>query len=146
MELGALLGGRGAAEGERLASYGLNTGMAFQVIDDLLDFTANPARLGKPIVNDLREGKVTLPLVYALQAGDTGARAKVEAVLHEKEFASVTPKEIIALVQETGAVERTRARAREFAAKACRCLEPFPDSTYKRALEAIPQFVSNRDY
>lgn len=146
MELGALLGQRPAAEVERLRAYGLNLGMAFQIIDDLLDFTADPERLGKPVVNDLREGKVTLPLVYALEAGGAAARRKVETVLQEKGFTSVAPEEIVALVRETGAVERTRARAERFVEEACRCLAPFADSRYKRALETLPQFVLQRDY
>jgi len=146
LELGALLGRVDAADRERLSRYGLNLGMAFQIVDDLLDFTADPERLGKPVVNDLREGKVTLPLVYALEAGGAPARAKVATVLREKGFVSVAPGEIVALVRAGGAVERARARAAAFAAEALRCLEPFPDSTYKRALEAVPRFVLTRDY
>ena len=144
LQLGALLGGRSSEEEERLTRYGSNVGMAFQIIDDLLDFTASPERLGKPVVNDLREGKVTLPLVYALRDG--APRTKVETVLREKGFQSVVADEIVGLVRGSGAVERTRARAGEFVAAAYRCLEPFPDSLYKRALEAVPQFVLNRDY
>ncbi|MEE9234105.1 MAG: polyprenyl synthetase family protein [Candidatus Acidoferrales bacterium] len=146
MELGSLLGRQPPPETQKLARYGLNLGMAFQIIDDLLDFVADPARLGKPVVNDLREGKVTLPLVYALAAAGEAGRKKVEAVLEERGFSSVQPEEIIALVRETGAVQRTRARAGQFVEEAYRCLEAFPDSTYKRALEAVPQFVLHRDY
>ena len=146
LELGALLGGMEEADADRLSRYGLNLGLAFQIVDDLLDFTASPERLGKPVGNDLREGKVTLPLVYALQAGGAAARRRVETVLGEKGFLSVSPEEMVALVVETGAVERTRARAAAFVSDACRCLEPFPDSLYKRALEAVPQFVLNRDH
>lgn len=144
LQLGALLGARTADEEERLLRYGLNVGMAFQMIDDLLDFTASPERLGKPVVNDLREGKVSLPLIYALQNG--APREKVETVLREKGFDSVRAEEIVALVRDAGALERTRTRAGEFVAEAHRCLEPFPDSLYKRALETVPQFVLNRDY
>lgn len=146
MSLGALLGRRAEVDAERLAAYGLNTGMAFQIIDDLLDFTADPARLGKPIVNDLREGKITLPLVYAMQAGGVSVRRKVEGVLRDNGFTSVSPREIVALVQETGAVERTQAQARAFAEKALQYLEPFSESTYKRALESVPHFILHRDY
>lgn len=146
MELGALLGGTGGGESEQLARYGLNLGLAFQIVDDLLDFTADSERLGKPVVNDLREGKVTLPLVYALESGGLAARKKVDSVLEEGGFVSVAAEEIVALVRETGAAERTRARAREFATEAYRCLEPFPDSAYKRGLAAVAQFVLNRDH
>lgn len=146
LRLGATLGGKSQAEEEQLARYGLNLGMAFQIIDDLLDFTATPERLGKPVVNDLREGKVTLPLVYALQQAPAVARKKVETVLAEREFGSVSAEEIVALVRDSGAVEQSRACAQGFVAKAYRCLEPFPASPYKRALEAVPQFVLHRDY
>ena len=145
MQLAAILTGKSAADEERLAAYGLNLGLAFQVVDDLLDFTASPERLGKPVVSDLREGKVTLPLVFALDETPT-AREKVQTVLAEKGFSSVRPEEIVALVRESGAVERTRARGSELVAEALRALEPFPDSVFKRALEAIPQFVLSRDY
>ena len=146
LRLGALLGGTGPEQEERLARYGLSLGMAFQIVDDVLDFIAAPERLGKPVVNDLREGKVTLPLVYALEKASPEARRQVETVLKEREFRSVAPEEIVALVQETGGIERSRARAREFLADASECLEPFHESAYKRALEALPHFVLNRDY
>ncbi len=146
LQLGALLGEKNAQDEERLARYGLNAGLAFQIIDDLLDFTAPAERLGKPVVSDLREGKVTLPLVYALEGCDETGRRKVETVLEEKGFQSVAPEEIVALVRESGAVERARERAARFVAEADRALEPFPDSTYKRALEALPQFILNRDH
>ena len=146
MRLGAILGDVGPEQEERLARYGLGLGMAFQIVDDVLDFVAAPERLGKPVVNDLREGKVTLPLVYALEKASKESRRKVETVLEEREFRSVTPEEIVALVQETGAVERSRARAREFVTDASECVEPFTESAYKRALESLPHFVISRDY
>jgi octaprenyl-diphosphate synthase len=146
MRLGALLGKRSQEEEEQLASYGLNLGMAFQIIDDLLDFVGTPEHLGKPVVSDLREGKVTLPLVYALEAAPDKRRVRVETVLQEKGFVTVAPDEIVALVRESGAVERTRAQARKFLEVALKCLEGFPESTFKRAFEAIPEFVLTRDH
>jgi len=146
MQLAAILAKKDSSEEERLAAYGLNAGLAFQVMDDLLDFIASPERLGKPVVSDLREGKVTLPLVYALEAAGGEGRRRVETVLHEKGFHSVQPEEIVRLVHETGAVERTRARARELAKAALRQLTPYPDSPAKRALEAVPAFILNRDF
>jgi len=146
MRLGALLGGRPQQEEERLARYGLNLGMAFQIVDDLLDFVGTPEQLGKPVVSDLREGKVTLPLVYALAASPIEGRRQVETVLKEKGFVSVNPDQMVALVRETGAVERTRARAKGFVDLALECLEAFPESIFKRAFESIPEFVLNRDH
>ncbi|MFQ5926791.1 MAG: polyprenyl synthetase family protein [Terriglobia bacterium] len=144
-QLGAVLGGQRRDAEERLAAYGLNAGLAFQVIDDLLDFIASPEQLGKPVVSDLREGKITLPLVYTLAATGAEGRKKVETVLREKGFRSLAPEEIVRLVQASGAVERTRNKAVELAAAAVAHLEIFPDSTYKHALEAIPAFILNRD-
>jgi octaprenyl-diphosphate synthase len=146
LRLGTVLGRKSESEADCLAQYGLQVGMAFQVIDDLLDFTASPERLGKPVMNDLREGKVTLPLVFALKNSSLALREKVETVLQEKGFVSVAEREILAMVQDAGAVERTRERAHGFVADAAHYLEGFPDSAYKRALEAIPQFVLARDY
>ncbi len=145
-QLGALLGGMSPADEERLAAYGLNLGMAFQIIDDLLDFTAAPERLGKPVLNDLREGKVTLPLVYALQSAAAGERAQVQTVLRERGFHSVAPEQIVGIVIRHDGIERTRARAQEYIAEARRSLDSFPDSPYKQALLAIPQFVLERDH
>ncbi|MFQ5817847.1 MAG: polyprenyl synthetase family protein [Terriglobia bacterium] len=145
-QLGAVLGRKSQNEEERLAAYGVNAGLAFQVIDDLLDFIASPERVGKPVVSDLCEGKVTLPLVYALEATGAAGRKKVDTVLREKGFRSLEPEEIIRLVQESGAVERTHAQAERLASAALRQLETFPDSTYKHALEALPVFILNRDH
>ena len=145
LQLAALLGGKNADDQRRLASYRLNLGLAFQIIDDLLDFTADTARLGKPVMSDLREGKVTLPLVLALERAPQ-ARKQVETVLAERGFLSVTPEEILGLVRESGAIERAQSRAADLVAEAHHALEPFPDSTYKRALEALQHFVLTRDY
>lgn len=146
LRLGGLLAERPEAEEENLASYGVNVGMAFQIVDDLLDFTSTPERLGKPVLNDLREGKTTLPLIFALAEQGSAARKKVEQVLAEKDFVSVTREEIAEMVRRSGAIERCRQRARDFIAAGLGCLEPFPESSYKRALESIPQFILQRDY
>lgn len=146
LQLGAVLARRSPEEEEKLKRFGLNLGMAFQIVDDLLDFTARPDRLGKPVVNDLREGKLTLPLIYALQERQADGRKKVEAVLAEGEFRAVLPDEIVSLVRESGAEKRTRERAKEFVEEGLPLLEEFPDSVYKRALESIPQFILTRDH
>src|SRR5277367_6238086 len=120
--LGAVLGGLEGAEEEALAEYGRNAGLAFQLIDDLLDFTASAQTLGKPVLSDLKEGKVTLPLIYAMENGHREARELVARVLEEKEFNSVRPETIVALVQDSGALDRTRSLAHEYARRAKACL------------------------
>jgi octaprenyl-diphosphate synthase len=143
--LGAVLAGSSEAAEQLLADYGRYAGLAFQLVDDLLDFTASSETLGKPVLSDLREGKVTLPLIHALANGSARGRALVAAVLREKDFASVRADEIAALVRDSGALERTRRQAQEFAGKAKAAIEQLDDTEYRRALVAIPDFILERE-
>ena len=119
--------------------------MAFQLVDDLLDFTASPEQLGKPVLSDLKEGKVTLPLIYALENGGSAGRKLVAAVLAEKGFQSVRPEEITALVEDSGALERTRRLAQDYAGKAKACVDGLGDSDYRSALVTVPDFILARE-
>ena len=111
-----------ANEEEALAEYGRYAGLAFQLVDDLLDFTASAKQLGKPVLSDLKEGKVTLPLIYAMENGHRDARELVAQVLEEKEFDSVRPETLVALVHESGALDRARELAHDYARRAKACL------------------------
>ena len=156
-QLGAVLGRQPKHIEAALAEYGRNAGLAFQLVDDLLDFTASPEQLGKPVLSDLKEGKVTLPLIFALraempQAGDgnghdgngTGRRL-VAKVLEERGFVSVLPEQITRLVRETGAIERASKLAREYVARAKDALAELPQTEYRRALLAVPDFILARE-
>jgi octaprenyl-diphosphate synthase len=143
--LGAVLGGLDGEEEEALADYGRYAGLAFQMVDDLLDFTASTKQLGKPVLSDLKEGKVTLPLIYAMENGHREARELVARVLEEKEFASVSPEKIVMLVQESGALDRARNLAHDYARRAKACLEGRCDSEYGRALLTLPDFILDRE-
>lgn len=143
--LGAVLGRGDDAAEQALAEYGRYAGLAFQLVDDLLDFTASPEQLGKPVLCDLKEGKVTLPLIYALQNGDPTGRELVARVLEEKEFHSVRQEQITALVQNSGALERTRNLAHEYAHRAKSCLNGNAASEYGRALLTVPDFILDRE-
>ncbi|HYL11086.1 MAG TPA: polyprenyl synthetase family protein [Candidatus Acidoferrales bacterium] len=143
--LGAVLGRGDDAAEQALAEYGRYAGLAFQLVDDLLDFTASPEQLGKPVLCDLKEGKVTLPLIYALQNGDPSGRELVARVLEEKEFHSVRQEQITALVQNSGALERTRNLAHEYAYRAKACLNGNAASEYGRALLTVPDFILDRE-
>jgi len=143
--LGAVLGGVTRDEEESLAEYGLYAGLAFQLVDDLLDFTASPEKLGKPVLSDLKEGKVTLPLIYAMQDGNTHGRKLVAKVLEEKGFHSVRPDEITALVAETGALDRARGLALQYAEKSRMSLDGWRPSDFSRALAALPDFILDRE-
>ena len=143
--LGAVLGGLEGAEEEALADYGRYAGLAFQLVDDLLDFTASAEQLGKPVLSDLKEGKVTLPLIYAMDNGHRDARGLVARVLEEKEFNSVSAETIVSLVHDSGALDRTRNLAHEYAHRAKACLEGRGDTEYGRALLTLPDFILERE-
>jgi octaprenyl-diphosphate synthase len=145
MMLGAVLAGRDAATESALAEYGRSVGLAFQLIDDLLDFTASPEQLGKPVLSDLKEGKVTFPLIYALRHGEPRWREMVATVLAEKGFRSVSPGQIAEMVRESGALEHSRERAREYARRAKASLDGAGDPEFRRALLAIPDFILERE-
>lgn len=143
--LGAVLGRLATEEEEALAEYGRNAGLAFQLVDDLLDFTASAQQLGKPVLSDLKEGKVTLPLIYAMENGHREARELVARVLAEKEFDSVRPETIVSLVHDSGALDRARCLAQDYAQRAKACLNGHRDSEYARALATLPDFILERE-
>ena len=143
--LGAVLGNLDDAGEQAMADYGHFAGLAFQLVDDVLDFTASPEQLGKPVLSDLKEGKVTLPLIYALESAGTEGHRLVHTVLEEKGFDSVRPEEITALVHKSGALERTRIAAHDFARRAKACLDENSKSDFGRALLTVPDFILDRD-
>jgi octaprenyl-diphosphate synthase len=143
--LGAVLGNLDDASEQAMADYGHFAGLAFQLVDDLLDFTASPQQLGKPVLSDLKEGKVTLPLIYALEYSGREGRRLVQTVLEEKGFETVRPEQITALVNESGALDRTRTAAHDFARRAKACLNGNGTSDFGRALLTVPDFILDRD-
>ena len=143
--LGAVLGDVDSEAERRLGDYGWNLGVAFQLVDDLLDFTASEQVLGKPVGNDLREGKVTLPLILALKQCTPEERSRVETVVREGGYDSVPLSEILGLLQKYNAIEQAGKRALGFAEKALAELRHFPDSDYKRALYAVAEWVVDRE-
>ncbi len=129
---------------ERLAEYGRCLGMAFQLIDDLLDYTGSVEEVGKPVLNDLREGKLTMPLLLALPLADPAEREKVSAVLRERDFRSVQPAEILSIVERYDGIPETRALARDYAGAARVALGGFPDSEAKEGLLLATESVIDR--
>ncbi len=144
--LGAVVAGADPATEEKLGEYAWNVGMAFQLIDDVLDFTAHESVLGKPVGNDLWEGKVTLPLIYALESSDEADRNMVATVLADRSYERVPFERILDLIIRRGGVERVRQRARAFTEKARSIIGEFPESPYQRALYAVTELVTERDY
>ncbi len=143
-EIGAILGGAGQAEREALRDYGLQLGTAFQLVDDLLDFTAHEDALGKAAGVDLLEGKVTLPLIYLLEE-EPGMKATVQGVMREGGYDAAPRAAFQRAAERCGALERARARAAGFAEAASRSLDALKPSDYKDALRSIPTFILERE-
>ncbi len=144
MKLPALAAGMNHGSAERLAEIGKSLGMAFQLVDDLLDLTSTKDVLGKPVANDLKEGKMTLPVLFAVLRGEPGDMMKVQKVLEEREFRSVARAEILNLVEQSEGLDRTRTLAQNYAARAIQLLEEYPASIYRDAIVSIPEFILNR--
>ena len=144
MKLGGLLAGASDADLARLSDYGRNLGMAFQIVDDVLDLTASEEVLGKPVASDLREGKATLAVLHALERCTPEERSTIESVLGNGGFNGITPADIVAILMRYGSIDSAYARAAEFTAAAREALGPFPDSEYKRVLLWVPEFVVER--
>src|SRR5207302_3868518 len=132
--LGAISGGGDAQAQEKLGEYAWNLGMAFQLVDDVLDFTAREKTLGKPVGGDLREGKVTLPLVYALERASADERRSVERVLADRHYENVPLQQVLGLSETYNGIERVRERAQAFTDKALQAIGELPESPYQSAL------------
>jgi len=145
MRLGAILGGASPEQEEAAGSYGRNLGMAFQIVDDVLDLTASESVLGKPVASDLREGKVTMAVIHALERCTPQEREKIATVLRDRAFNGVTHADILAILNRYGALEAANARAAEYAQAARKAICTFPDSEIKRALLRAPDFVVARE-
>jgi octaprenyl-diphosphate synthase len=143
-EIGSILGGASEAQQTALRDYGLNLGTAFQLIDDLLDFTSDEQTLGKAAGADLLGGKVTLPLIYLLEK-DPESAALVRNVLVNGTYDSVSQQDLLSAINRVGALEQARERAHDYAGKARAALAELPESEYCDSLKAIPSYVMDRD-
>ena len=119
--------------------------MAFQIVDDVLDLTASEEVLGKPVASDLREGKVTMAVIHALDRCTDEERGKIETILRDRQFNGVTHSDILAILHRYGSLEAATARAVQYADSARKSICFFPDSEIKRALLWAPEFVVARE-
>jgi len=143
-EIGSILGSADERRRCALREYGMNLGAAFQLVDDLLDFTATEQVLGKAAGADLIEGKMTLPLIYLLQDAPE-MRADVQTVMREGNYEKIRRGVLLEAVERTGALERARARAEEYSEAARKALDELPASAYNDALRAIPAYIVARE-
>ncbi|MDW7709827.1 MAG: polyprenyl synthetase family protein [Deferrisomatales bacterium] len=144
-EIGALLGDAPEREVAALRGYGMEVGIAFQLMDDCLDYVADESAFGKEVGTDLAEGKITLPLIHALRQCERGEREAVRAVLDKD---AVAPEDLVAvtrLIEKFGGIAFTRAQAQGRVARAKELLGGFPPSPEREALEAVADYVVTRD-
>jgi len=141
-ELAAVLAGSGQRIEATMAAYGRQLGLAFQLVDDALDFDASPDELGKNLGDDLAEGKPTLPLIRALQTGSEAERELLRTAILEGGTGRLA--DVQSVIESTGALEYTAARAQEAADLAIDALSDLPDSEYKQALVTIADFSVRR--
>ena len=143
-EIGALLGGADSRTRNMLRDYGMNLGIAFQLVDDLLDFTSSEVVLGKPAGADLLEGKVSLPLIVLLQR-EPGMRSAVQTVIGEASYQSVSRAALLEALERTGALQLALQRAIEYASAALSSLDGLADTPYAQVLSSIPTYIVERD-
>ena len=141
-QIAAVLARRSQADEAAMIEYGRNLGMAFQLVDDALDFDASPEELGKNLGDDLAEGKATLPLIYAMQHGAAAERELIRNAVLEGGLDDL--ETIRSIIESTGALQYTAARAQEAADVAIGALSEIPDSDHKQALVAIAEFSVRR--
>lgn len=144
--LGAVCGGATEEQERKLGEYAWNLGIAFQQIDDILDFTSREKILGKPVGNDLREGKVTLPLIYALERAEPEERKLVETVLADGNYDQVPFSKILHVLNKYNAIEWAQQQALGYTEKARQIIGEFPESPFHRALVSVTNLVTDRDH
>ena len=150
MQLGTVIANPALRDGERpfedaLGEYGRNLGLAFQIVDDVLDLTANDEVLGKPAASDLREGKATLAVIHALERGTGADREAIRTVLADRSFARVAHADILEILQRHGSLAYAMDTACAYAEAARQSIADLPENEYKRALLWVPGFVTSRD-
>ena len=144
MRLGAILGKVSVADEEAAAKYGMHLGTAFQLIDDVLDYSADEAQTGKHLGDDLAEGKPTLTLIHAMQTGTAEQAAVVRAAIEDGDVARLP--EVQAIIQATGALDFTRQQALRETEAACAAISSFADTHFKRALVELANFAATRQF
>jgi octaprenyl-diphosphate synthase len=151
MQLGAAIGENATADSvssfdQPMGEYGRNLGLAFQIVDDVLDLTAAEDVLGKPVASDLREGKATLAVIHALERGTGAEREAIRTVLSDRNFNRVPHSEILEILQRHGSLEYAMDTAHAYAEAARLSVADLPNSDAKRALLWVPGYVTSRNH
>ena len=144
MRLGAILGKASAAEEQAAAKYGMHLGTAFQLVDDVLDYSADEQQTGKHLGDDLAEGKPTLPLIHAMQHGSAEQAAVVRGAIERGDAGKFA--EVLQIVHATGALQFTRSQALREAGLACAAIAALADTKHKQCLLELAQFAATREF
>lgn len=144
-QIGAMLAEAGPVKEQALRDYGFNIGVLFQLVDDLLDFTGDTAATGKPVGGDLREGKLTLPVIHLRDHGGPEAGALIRRVAREQQVSDADWTRLRGWMVEHRSIDYAYARAESYADQARRALGVFPDSAEREALIGLVDFVLQRD-
>jgi octaprenyl-diphosphate synthase len=145
-QIGGMLGKVNAEREQALREYGFNLGIAFQLVDDLLDFTGDAQAVGKPIGSDLREGKVTLPLIHLLRQSNDGLGSRiVRDIVSTRTVTEEQWSDLLRSLKEHASIDYAYRRASEFAERAKKPLSAFPASSEREALLALPDYILSRD-
>ena len=142
--IGALCSEQGAAHADAMAAYGLHIGVAYQLVDDLLDYRGSPDEIGKNVGDDLAEGKPTLPLIHAIREGDAPERELLRSAIEQGAVGQIA--QVVSAVERNGAIDYTARRAQAEADTALQALADVPASPYRDALEALAEFSVSRTY
>jgi octaprenyl-diphosphate synthase len=143
---GAIISGVRPENQDSLAKFGMNMGIAFQMMDDVLDYTSSEGVFGKPVGKDVREGKITLPLIYLLSDLGGPERKRLEDVFRGRRAENGDYGNLIELVRRNGALDRIRREAREYVDEAAQCLSRFPESSAKGNLLQLNSYIIERQY
>ena len=143
-EVGAVIAGADATTRQALSQYGLQVGIAFQLVDDALDYKGDAEALGKNVGDDLAEGKPTLPLIRAMDKAPDADRELIRNAISNGDASQLD--KVVAIVEATGAMEYTLAAAREAVTKAVEALNALPESRYRHALADVAEFATGRDH
>ena len=144
MRIGAILSKASATDEQAVAEYGMHLGTAFQLVDDVLDYSADEQQTGKHLGDDLAEGKPTLPLIYAMQHGSSEQSALVRNAIEQGDVGKFA--EVLQIIHATGALDFTRRQAMREADAACAAIASLADSKYKKCLLELAHFAATRQF
>lgn len=144
--VGASLGGGTQKQKDSAYRYGLNIGLAFQLVDDYLDYTSTEEKLGKPVCNDLREGKVTYPLLSVINDLSQEEKEFIKSVIRDINPSKESVEKVKSIIEEKGGMTKTIEKAKQLVDNALQELENFPDNEYLKKLQELAKFIVEREF